>query len=182
MQKLSAAFNDVVAGHCDKDDMIDIHRLAYLTALDSVCMATFEYPLNALSGSKDGEEVYDCLYMQDEVYNVAQGISPPTNVNEEQVRNGKIIYAGFIGKLFDHVTASSTTHGVVTGLQKLAKATSDNHVKSEIHVLFDHGVRLVLTYSLTHSLTHSLIHSLRLHPPLRGPCTHWLCTAPSAPR
>ena len=143
MQKISAAFNDVVAGYCDKNDTINIHKLAYLTALDSVCMATFEYPLNSLSGSKEGEEVYDCLYVQDEVYNVANGISPPTAVNEEQVKNAQLIYAGFIGKLFTHVTASTSTHGVIAGLQKLQKATSDNHLKSEIHVLFDHGVRLV---------------------------------------
>jgi len=143
MEKICSALNNFVGGYCDKSDMISIHKLAYMTALDSVCGATFEYPLDALGGSKEGEEVYDCLYVQDEVYNVAYGMSPPTNVNEAQVKNAQAIYSGFIAKLFAHITASKSSHKVITGLQKLLSATSDDRLKTEIHVLFDHGVRLV---------------------------------------
>jgi len=70
-------------------------------------------------------------------------MSPETEINEEKVKKAQVFYAGFIAKLHDHVSSGKSNNTVVKALHKLLASTSDNHVKSEIHVLFDHGVRLL---------------------------------------
>ena len=140
-------FGYVLHKHTLSGESIDLMKLLTLLSLDIISLHIFNYPLNAVSGSEEGEQLYTCLITLIE-YQSSQGIYANTKARKIPPEELKLVanhWRMFITKIYTNFQKNSTGHNSDTfgsALMNLVKNNDkfgESEAIAEIHQVLRHG-------------------------------------------
>ena len=143
-------FGDALHKHTLSGESIDLMKLLTLLSLDIISLHIFNYPLNAISGSEEGEQLYTCLITLIE-YQSSQGIYANTKARKIPPEELKLVanhWRIFISKIYNNFHekwVSDTTHNSDTfgsaliNLMKNNDKFGESEAIAEIHQVLRHG-------------------------------------------
>lgn len=98
--------------HSESAQPVDFSKLFQLYSLDVICEQLFGYDLNGVSGSEEGEALYQAFRTRDDKIKSAGLYAAPSNrkVPPEEERDALLRWGGFVRKLQGVVVSEALVH------------------------------------------------------------------------